>query len=250
MGQKLPMLLEEKHIQVSFGSQSVQNIFNANNYAGESTDKRVIGSKDITDYLYINEANIGVNKVNMLIKREVEYEAVLTDSSYTSNAVLKLQNNSTTDDYTAYLQFVAPKNSRLTYIDIDGKRQKTTPAVVEPKAYEARNFKAPTDLEVEEAQRNNLTYFSFIIKAPKGKLSTIQVSYDNGASKGLAGKDKYSLLTIKQPGTEAYAFHATVFYPDNYSLSDSSANSYGKNYATFNVDLRTDNEFELRLRKK
>ncbi len=245
----IPSLMEDKNILFSFQEKAIQKIFNANSYGGEIEDKRVRESKTMYDYLYINEANIGVDKANILVTRNVSYEALLGEENLRSVVKITLNNPKNNTDYKSYIQFVVPKGSKLSKILINGTEQKRVAAITDPAIYEARNFKVPSGLEVEEYTRQNNTYFAFVATAKSGQSSIITIEYENGARKSLTSRTSYSLLYIKQPGTMPYDLSSTFYYPENYTPEKTSASSFGKNFIKFDDVLTKDVEYNITLQR-
>jgi hypothetical protein len=245
----LPNLMDEKDILFSFENPTIQAIFNANDYGGQINDTRSQNSNTSNDYLYVNEANIGVNKANADITRTVDYQAVLNPDRIDSSLNLQITNTSTTDDYKAYLQIVVPKGSSIQNITINNVKQTIVPAVTDPQKYEAKNFKAPKGLEVESYDKDDHTIFAFITTVPKSEKNTILVSYENGVKLPLSTISTYSLLYIKQPGTMPYRLNTTIFYPEGYSPINTNANSYGKNFLTQEKTITTDFQTSVELQK-
>ncbi len=246
----IPDLLEQKDIQVSFSDNNIQKLFSANLYAGELNDTRIKNQKLIPDYLAVNEANIGVNKVNRYVSREIEYKALLGISKLSSKVTLYLTNASPNDDYKVYLTFAVPQNSHITSVSINDVKQNIVKAVTDFAVYEKPNFKIPEGLEVEEFTKENRTYFAFIAKAKKGYRTPIEITYENGAGKQLSTIATYSLLTSKQSGTSPYELKVSVNYPEGYSPVDTSADSYGKNFLEQNQIIKTDSKIEIELQKQ
>ena len=218
----------------------MQKIFSANGYAGEQVDPRPRNAKTIQDFLYINEANIGVNKVNAAVSREIQYEAMIGQGKLSSLATLNLTNNSPTDDYTVYLQFVVPQQSTVKQITIDGIKQQLTSAIVDPQVYEAKDFIKPEGLEVEQNSRDGFTHIAFIAVAKKEKKTVVRVDYENGAGKNLSTIIDYSLLSIKQPGTNPYKLTTTIDYPEGYTPVATAADTFGKNFLEKTTTIRKD----------
>ena len=246
----LPELLENKNIQVSFSDTSVQKLFSANGYAGEHLDRRAIDPRKIQDYLYINEANIGVNKANAHISREVYYRAMVGQGKLTSRATLTLTNVSPQDSYKTFVRFTVPKGSILRQVLINDVKQTITPAITDFQIYEASNFSPPEGLEVEQSQKDNLTTFAFIVDAKRGEKTKIEIEYDNGAVKALQTIATYSLLYIKQPGTKPYNITASIDYPEGYTPVDTSADSYGKNFLEETKKISKDYILEIELQRR
>ena len=246
----LPQMLEEKHILISFSDDSIQKVFSANDYAGEVKDTRPLNARTINDYLYINEANIGVNKVNSQILREISYKAMIGEGRLTSKATLTITNTSQVDNYRNYITVSTPKGSSLKQITIDGVKQTITPAVTDVKVYEGKNFKKPDGMEVEQYNKDLFTNFAFIADSNKNKKTVIEIEYDNGARKNLSTINTYSLLYIKQPGTSPYKLTATVDYPEDYAPIDTHADSYGKNFLEITEMINKDFTTKIDLQKK
>lgn len=243
----LPKMLEDKDIQASFQDESIQKVFSANNYAGELKDSRKMEKNDIYDFIYINEANIGVNKVNAKVLRQVNYETVIGQGNFSSKAELTIENSSKDDDYTSYIQLVVPSKSYIKKILFDGVEQKLTNAVIDPVVYEAKNFIKPDELEVEQYEKDNRTIIAFIAKMAKGKNSTITVEYENGSYKPLTPSVKYSLLILKQPGIKPYDFTTTISYPEGYTPTNTAADKYGNNFLEKNLKVVKDTIYNIQL---
>lgn len=246
----LPDLLENKNIQLAFSDSTIQKVFNANSYSGDYSDRRVGEAKKINDYLYINEANIGVNKVNANITRKIKYIALIGQDTLTSKATLDISNTSSTDDYTAYLTFSVPKGSVLRQISIDGKKQDIISAVTDPAIFEADTFVTPVGLETEQYIKGNHTNFAFVLKTPMGKEKSVTVEYANSSTKTLTTTGKYSLLVIKQPGIKQFGLTTTFSYPEEYVPIRSTADSYGKNFLEKTALISNDYITEFELQKK
>jgi hypothetical protein len=246
----LPELLENKNILLSFSDSSIQKVFSANNYAGSINDSRVNNPKTINDFLYVNEANIGANKVNTQIKRKLQYKAIIGQGSLTSEASLTLSNSSPSDDYKVYINVVVPQASILKEITIDGKKQTLVSAITDPGVYEGKDFIAPIGLETEQYQTGNLTYFAFMTTVKKNSQSTVTITYQNGITKQLSSITNYSLLVIKQPGTKPYNITTSFTYPEDFSPIDSTADNYGNNFLEKNGLIDKDYLMEFRLQKK
>ncbi len=245
----IPDLLERKDILISFSDNSVQKAFSANGYGGEYKDSRVSNTKNINDFLYINEANIGANKVNAYISREVTYEAMLEQGRVASKAKLRLTNTSHIDGYKVYIKFAVPKGSILKEISINGVKQQTTSAVTDFRIYEARNFKKSEKLEVEQYTKDNFTYFAFVTEVLKAEKADIEITYDNGVSKPLSTIVDYSLLYIKQPGTKPYQVTTVVDYPEGYIPVNTSADSFGKNFLEQTTIATKDFQNKIEIQK-
>lgn len=245
----LPDLLEKKSILVAFSDTSIQRVFSANGYAGSYQDIRT-NTKMIKDYLYINEANIGVNKVNSLVSRKILYHAVLGQEGLVSEALLSLTNASKLDDYKAYVTFVIPNGSSLRRISLNGVEQPLAQAVVDPQIFESEDFVAPSGLEVEQYSKDGLTHIAFVTTVGKNEKKDILVEYTNGSSKPLANISTHSLLFVKQPGVTPFNLTLTYDYPEGFTPVGISADSYGSNFLEKSFIIDDDLLVEFELQKK
>lgn len=244
----LPDLLEQKNIMFSFNSPSIQNVFSANKFAGEVNIPGSSDPKDISDFLYINEANIGANKANASVIRKVNYEAMIEQGRVVSKAKLSLTNKGK-EDYKVYLQYAVPKGSSLIQLLINNVKQNLTAAVTDFKVYEAKNFKAPEGIETEQYINNNTTIIAFVITAKLGQTTDVEIDYQNGSGKNLSTVARYLLTYIKQPGTDPYDLTTTLDYPEGYIPVNTKADSYGKNFLEETKKIEGDTLTTLELQK-
>ncbi|HVT00786.1 MAG TPA: DUF4012 domain-containing protein [Patescibacteria group bacterium] len=246
----IPSLMDDKDIIFSFNQNSVQSIFSSEGYGGEYTDRRVEDSSSLNDFIAINEANIGVNKANITITRNAIYKPTLTNSGLASKLTYNIDNsNIKALDYKAYLSIAVPKGSKLTSIKINGIDQKIISAITNPKIYSAKNFKAPSGLEVESFTKYDKDFFAFTIYVNKGDKQTIEISYLNGLT--IPNEDilSYSLFAIKQPGVEAYPFELDLTYGNNYSPQEVQNAKLEDGQVIIDKKMDTDKLFEAKLIK-
>lgn len=245
-----PELLEEKHILFAFRDNSIQSLFVANDFSGSLEDLRQKKENSVNDFLSINEANIGVSKANIHVKRSVNYETYLTGSEINSKATISIYNSEDKSiDYKAYLRVITPLGSTLTSIKINGIEQKTVPAVTDYKIYEAKGFKPPPGLEVDSSVESGKQAFGFIVLVPKNSSQVIEVSYKNGAASKFTSVLNYSLLYIKQPGTENYQFGLNVNPPEGFAYEDGKMLYNNKIFSSQEI-LAGDKTINLKFVKK
>ena len=245
----IPNLLLEKHIMFAFREQSIQNTFNQNGLGGTIQDPRDVSNDQIQDTLAINEANIGVNKANTHIKRELSYLPSFRDNSLYSTINLSFTNTGD-KDYTAYLRVITPQNSTLESVLQNGKLEKIVPAVTDPKLYENKTFKPPTGLEVDTTPYNTYTTFGFITTVAKNSNKTISISYKNGIKIIPSPTLSYSLFYIKQPGTLPYKLNLSVPIPKDMTPKEIGGGGLQKEAVKFSKMIRSDEEFKVVFEKK
>ena len=249
IGLKIPELLEQKHILLSYQSQDIQSLLSALNYGGQVPLRENTNNETIYDTVGFNEANIGVNKVNKSISRSIFYEANL--SARLSKAKISLRNESQSDNYKTYLRLITPRNSVLRRILVNGEEAETIEAVTDPRIYEANNFSPEKGvLEIETADDYLKTIFGTVVEVEKGKILTIEFEYTNPTLFLEDDKDIYSLYVIKQAGTNITPSSFSINFPQGFSAAGENISSYGQGVVKFENNLETDLNFEINFTKE
>jgi hypothetical protein len=257
VGKILADSIDEKNVLFAFDKGSVQNIFTINSWSSSLLDTRQESQSVINDYLGINEANIGVNKVNYFIRRSFSQNIVIGANGQVSETVT-LSFKNTSDgawpggDYTNYIRMLLPLNSKVTAVEIDGVQQSIINAITDPIVYESKTFKAPSGLEIEETKTGNKSLFGFLVKVPTAKLTTVKIKYDLPKKISFAWPDfTYDLKIYKQPGVDTYPYAFSISYPKELNLIESSEKLIvGENKISYSGQISKDKDFILRLGKK
>ncbi len=233
----LPSLMRSKHLLLSFPSKSLQKTLINNGLSGSLKDTR-LKSHDIPDYLSVNEANIGVNKANAYVSRKVSYSARLENSTLFSDAALSLE-NSGKETYKAYVRFIIPEQANITSIIVNDQPQTIVPAVTNPIQFERTAFKAPTGLEVDSVIQDGHKLVGFIVEVPSFTTSNIHVLYST-AYPIKDARVSYSLLFIKQPGTDRYPFLVQLESNDEYRVPKGKNNILMNNLVDGDVEIMSE----------
>ncbi len=245
----LPELLEEKHILLSYQNNNIQSLLSALNFGGEIKIQDESNKDIIYDILGFNEANIGVNKVNKDISRSIFYQADLT--SRLSKAKISFRNESEKNDYKTYLRLIAPKNSTLIKIRIDGEEVETIDAVTDPRIYEAANFSPDRNvLEVDRENDYSKTIFGTVVEVKKNTIMSIEFEYTNPTLFLENTKDSYRLSAIKQPGTNSTPVVFNVLFSKDFSAKGEGIGSFGDGNIKIENDLRTDLNYKISFTKE
>lgn len=208
--------LSQKHLLFAFNNAS-QNIFTVNGWSSSLWDERKNDDNSINDFLGINETNLGKNKINSLIKRKISQKVVIGEGGGISEELtINFKNENETlpgENYKAYLRIILPQNTELSEISIDDVFQKIVDVVMDPLIYEAKKFKAPQGIEVEEVSEEGKTMFGFIVDVPPGKIVKIKLKYALERIPGL-NFFSYNLKLFKQPGIDSIPYSLSLSYPD------------------------------------
>lgn len=213
---------QEKHLLFAFADKPSQDLFTVNNLSSTLWDPRPQGDGRVNDFLGINEANLGINKVNYYIDRSVDQRVAINDTGDVSEQVTLTYMNKSKDEtwpggtYKNYLRFILPQNTALVKIMLDGQDQKMIPAIEDFKVYEAKNFVPPAGLEVSREDDQGKTIYGFLVNVPPNSKKVITVIYVL-SQKFVVNKlvQHFTSLYFKQPGTDSYPYTFSLTYPSS-----------------------------------
>ncbi|PIT89020.1 MAG: hypothetical protein COU27_02540 [Candidatus Levybacteria bacterium CG10_big_fil_rev_8_21_14_0_10_36_7] len=243
-------LIDTKHILFSFQNTNIESIFISNKLSGSMRDLRESSDEKINDYLSISEANIGVNKANKEINRVLKYEVDVNGQTINSKVIIEISNSNHDLDYKTYLRIFTPLFSKLQSITINGVSQKITPAITDFKKYEAANFKSPSGLEVDELIENGKQSFGFITNVQNEGKQIIELSYKNGLTIPNKQSVFYSLLFIKQPGTDNLPINISFSFSQDFSLQKAQKGELKNNTIAITEEIKKDQQYLISLSKK
>lgn len=246
--------LREKHLIFAFEG-NIQKIFTVNGWSGTLFDERKDDEKSVNDFLGINEANLGINKVNYFIKRNMEQKvAIAGDGRISEELDISYKNDSLSwpgGIYKNYLRIILPLNTALLEISINGISQKIIDAIVDPLLYEAKNFKAPEGLEVEKVNQDNKTIYGFLINVGVSEIVKVKIKYELEDNTADLNTFSYSLKLFKQPGIDDLPYSFSLVYPNNLdviSISEGVKKEEGK--AVYKEKILEDKNIIINFSKK
>ena len=180
----------------------------------------------------LSEANLGANKVNRFIERNIDYEMTVgKNGSLTANLKITYKNNSQRNSYTNFLRVYAPFASSLTSYS-NGENE---------------------DLdEVEVTQASNLQVFSTFVEAAPNESKVVEFTYKIPKTIKLEKSPSYNLYVSKQPGTLKDPFTFTFNLPENIQIESVGSDTSHKNHQNYSeeTNLEVDRQFEISLLKK
>jgi len=187
--------------------------------------------KCLTDYLFLVEANVGVNKSNYFLKRSLEQTVKIgQDGKVSERLIINYENQSPSEIFPAgryknYLRIYVPKGSTLGECKIDSEECKI-------------------DL-TEEHQR---TVFGFLVEVPVGEKQKVEISYN--LPETFAGGEYVSLFQ-KQSGSARDNLSLSISYPKNLTLMETQPSALtGTGIIIYNTNLSRDLVFRLNFSKK
>lgn len=255
LGKLISTAISEKHLLFAFPDASMQHLFSINNMSSALLDTREISETTYNDFLGISEANIGTNKANAFVHRKVEQKTTMTeDGILQTTVVIRYKNDSDEwpgGNYKNYLRIITPKETLLTGITIDGVPQVVTPAITDYLLYERPDFTPPPGLEVETIMEHEKTISGFLATIPKGKFTTIAVSYTSPPPPEPRQNILYNLWYFKQPGTDVYPYSFVFSYPESFKpVRTSRGLTVLGNSVVLEKNLKIDEHFYIELSKQ
>lgn len=245
--------ISEKHLLVAFSEKSTQNFFTVNGWSGSLWDERRESENAINDFIGINEANLGGNKVNYFIKRKVKANVSIDNNGKVIGEIIISYDNKTGNkwpggDYKNYIRVILQKNAELLAIFLDGKEQEIFNAENDPQIYESKKFINPIGIEVEKTSSDLKSIFGFMVNIPAGETKQIKVKYLLPEKKLFRNEDfYYSLKYLKQPGTDEYLFGFSLSFPPSYKIINPQAEVEKKSPFKISKNINSDYDFLLRF---
>lgn len=211
----------EKHVLFAFNNPNEQALFSVNGWSSSLVDDRKNEPENLNDFIGINEANLGANKVNYYISRSISQKVNISKEGVVSEELnIALKNTADAQmkergAYKNYLRIIVPKNTKLTKITIDEKEQKIIDAIVDPAVYEKKNFATPSALEVYKERQVENDIYGFLVNLEAQALKTIKIEYELDKKVDLSKESLYSLKFFKQPGIDFIPFEFSLSYPED-----------------------------------
>ena len=255
LGKAVEDAIAEKHLLFAFPDSSLQNIFIINNMSS-SLFAGIQSKRDIHDFLGINEANLGVNKVNYYVSRSVDHVVTLDDKGNMLGKVsITFHNKSkgvTGGEYKNYLRIILGEKAKLSSLTIDGVKQQVIPAITNFKVYEAKNFIAPKETEVEQTIEEAQSVFGFLVNISQNSKKTVVIEYAlPRAFSPLDSSLRYNLRLFKQPGIDEYPYTFSFAYPSIFAVVNKSEGIVRREDTfVYKTSLAKDEDLFISLGKK
>lgn len=159
----------------------------------------------LADYLYIVEANLGVNKSNYFLKRSVERLVDISSRSITRVIKIAYENTarSTTwpgGDYKNYMRVYIPVETNIAEVSIYDTADPT-------------NKKILTSDELEVTARSDKRELAFLVTVPVTKKRTVEIRYSSSIDLNLYSEFSYLSYIQKQSGFGETPIVSLVSYP-------------------------------------
>ena len=190
------------------------------------------GRQCLVDYLMIVEANVGVNKANYFVARNLVHQVKIEPEGTVKETLqIQYQNQSQTETFPAgryknYLRVLVPRGAKLEGVAIDGKK-----------------------LDEEKIDREEMVdkeSFGFLVEVPIQEQRGVEIAYELEEKVDFEKTTQYFLLLQKQPGIRDEVFNFWLTAPEGVSLIEAKPNAARTlNALVFNPEFNQDIVFEV-----
>ncbi len=244
--------LAQKSLQLYFVNPKIQEVVNQNNWLAKiPPDDPCPKNNCKFDYLAVIDANLGVNKANAFVERQIQGSLTISENAeLTQKITVRYQNSSSSDnktqgDYKNYLRLYLPKDYEIAAVQINNLPLKLDSEILSASESTARI-----------SQEKNSRVVDIFLTVPK----TAERSVDIIATRRLEQtRDlKYIYQIVKQPGYRQEKVGFVFNLPTNFTLAQNSlpgqvagvSTLVTDNQITYNTTLTQDANIELDLIKK
>jgi len=204
--------VQEKHVSFWLVNQLInREIQNAlTTFVVSSPNTSASQDPTVNDFFAVNEANLGLNKVNHYIQRSIDHNVSIdANGLVTHTATVTYKNTSTKNasyggDYKVFIRGIIPHNAILNAISFNGKDQPffLTTSNQQP-VYKGKTFLPENSLSVYPEDELGGSSYGFFTIIPMG--TTVAITFTYSLPQMIEkdeGKTKYQLSLVKQFGTD------------------------------------------------
>jgi hypothetical protein len=226
-------LLESNDLQLALNEKEAARRIATLGWDGSLYQGKCGVDRCLADYLYIVEANLGVNKANYFLYRNVEQLTEISQNAITRVVKINYENTSKSKDwpggdYKNYLRLYLPNDINLAEVSV------TDPADPDKKV-----LISGEQLMMKEVDRKR--ELGMLVVVPVASKRVVEVRYSTSIN--LSGKDKFSYLNYiqRQPGFGDTGLVALVAFPEGWGpLQVQPAASLVGDKLLFNLKLDSD----------
>ena len=208
LAQSMIELLGQNEIQIALNHNETAQIITDLGWDGKIYNGKCGVSDCITDYLFVVEANLGVNKANYFLNRNIEQAVNIGPNQI--ERILKINyentaknNNWPGGDYKNYLRVYLPKDVNLSQIKVTD-------------AGDVSNFKIYNNNELRIKEVDGKKEVGFLVIVPTLKKRVVEISYSSKID--LVGKTKFNYISYiqRQSGSGETGLVSLITYPSDW----------------------------------
>lgn len=236
LSQALETSLAQKQLLLYLHDADSQRLLLEQNWAGAifTPNLNPADNQPVTsDYSYLVEANLGINKANYFLRRNLEQQlTLLKNREILSVTTIEYQNQSPADAwpggiYRTYLRQYLPQNSALVSVKVADSKLNLT--------------------DIDQTIVNDKLVLGFPVTVPVKNSLKVEITYRLNDPLTITDQQgRLAVVVPKQPGTLADPLKVIVNYPSYLSVSAvSSQGIVSPQVVTFQSDLSIDRVFTI-----
>ncbi len=178
LGLNLLNNLDGKHVQLYFNNSTLKKLFSDQNYDG-GVNLPICSQNCHNDFVSIVDANLGVNKANYYVSKQIALDLNINESVLEHRLTLNYSNSATVgsgNNYKNYLRLLLPINSEVSYLEVNGIRQ----------GFDTENISGRKEV-------------GFLLNVPESQQAIVNLGWSQKVNKDIVGE--YQLLVRKQSGS-------------------------------------------------
>ena len=206
--QSMIEMLEQNEIQIALNHKETAEIITDLGWDGKIYNGKCGVGDCITDYLYVVEANLGVNKANYFLNRNIEQAVNITSNQIERMLKINYENTAKNNnwpggDYKNYLRVYLPKEVNLSQIKVVD-------------AGDVANFKIYNNNELKIKEVDGKKEVGFLVIVPTLKKRVVEISYSSKID--LVGKTKFNYISYiqRQSGSGETGLVSLITYPNDW----------------------------------
>ncbi len=242
IGQSFLEALEEKEVLIYTHNDELNNALQKLNWDGSIRNPKCTLENCFSDYLHLNEANLGVNKANYFLRRSIEQKISINNQGVI-NHQLKINYENTASsknwpggDYLAWLRVYLPIGTQIDNIYYYNKQN-------------PENKKRISRETIEEKVELGKQVIGFKVEVPIQERQTIEINFHQKAliNEGNIG---YLLYWQKQSGYRNTPISLLIDFPNSWHpFQVNPAANVVSGKLLFNQQLNKDLSFGIQFSK-
>ena len=204
--------LDQKEMMLYFDDPEIESTIANLGWEGSIRDYQpaMMGDSIFTDYLFINETNVGINKANYYIQRKIDQQVTIDDMGKVQEKLsLTYENLSPSENWPAgryknYLRVYLKKGAKLSSVFIDDPANP--------------GLWLPFDQKyMDTSEEHGKTVHGFVFEVPIKSKRKIEINYELPEPLVLSSSPtSYLLMVQKQSGAFPSSYELTISYPASF----------------------------------
>ena len=202
-------LLEKNEIQISLNDKTAARVVAELGWDGSIWEGECAGERCVADYVFMVEANLGVNKANYFMLKNVEEEIEIGLNSIARRLRINYENTAKNSswpggDYKNYLRIYLPKEVSLAEVSVSKE------------GGEGKKVYSGSELKIRDV--GDKKEVGFLVTVPVLEKREVELKYSSSIKIGEGEKFSYLNYIQKQSGWGNVSWVSLVSIPQNWQI--------------------------------